>query len=726
MSTADVFHLENRAKNIESSPEFDKFNMVRIIVGENEDGEQLIYEAGSIADGGRCLEVTNPYGTQQMANNMLEAIKGYRYKPYTADGALLDPAAELGDAVYIGDVYSVIATNETTFSPIMSATISAVNSSDIDHEYPYESKANTEIARKFNNITTSFRVELGRISTEISNTYETKADAQTTKGQLQLQITQTASGILQSVSQTYETKTAASSMEGRLNSSIEQTAINITQSVSQTYETKANASSKLTEAKNYADQQDDSVKRTLNTSINQTATNITSTVASAQSKYSIPDGVTINYFGYGQCSLSGSTYVNKIYLDQASGYYYKYNGASWVKQNSQALPLITSNLNSKIDQTASQITLQVNGQYADTFDEWEVNHAYAVGDKVKVTTKTNNVVTGIFFYECKAAHTSNNTRKPPNGTYWQSLSAPTVQNMIDINLDGIQLVAGESGSPNSATLELRKDGVRITGQTITMSNVTATSISADNITAGTMNAGEIAVDGKFTVKLTENNQTTNCGWLGGGYAKIPDYPNTYANAVALGSVSDVAYIAVSDSVVQDNVKSGSAMLRNRDAVVYCNASFYQNQSAAGSFTDVHPYCCMETSNGDHFIAVTYNKIRMSEQPDYGSDLRIKKDINYDMSKYEKVFRNLKPCSYRRKDSSDKKEHTGYIAQDVDVALREVGIFDSAIVGRDDDFRGNSDGDPMMSLRYGEFTAINTYMIQKLMERIDALEARVGS
>lgn len=66
-------------------------------------------------------------GSQAMADSILAAVKNYSYQPYTAEDALLDPAAELGDAVTVGGIYSVIASADMQFDRACAPTISAPN-----------------------------------------------------------------------------------------------------------------------------------------------------------------------------------------------------------------------------------------------------------------------------------------------------------------------------------------------------------------------------------------------------------------------------------------------------------------------------------------------------------------------------------------------------------------------------------------------------------------------
>lgn len=104
------------------------------------------YTAGD--DTGRAIEVTCPWGSQEMANSILASVSGKTYQPYTATDALMDPAAEIGDAVTVGGYYSVIADISTSFDRASAPTISAPGSDEIDDEYPYESRERRETNRQ--------------------------------------------------------------------------------------------------------------------------------------------------------------------------------------------------------------------------------------------------------------------------------------------------------------------------------------------------------------------------------------------------------------------------------------------------------------------------------------------------------------------------------------------------------------------------------------------------
>lgn len=98
---------------------------------------ETYYTAGN--DTGRTLEVTCAWASQAMANSILAAVQNVEYQPYTAGEALMDPAAEIGDGVVVGGIYSVVANENMSFSRLYNSEISAPDLDEVDDEYPYES-----------------------------------------------------------------------------------------------------------------------------------------------------------------------------------------------------------------------------------------------------------------------------------------------------------------------------------------------------------------------------------------------------------------------------------------------------------------------------------------------------------------------------------------------------------------------------------------------------------
>ena len=164
-------------RRFDSSPQFDGFSKVIIIVSDT-----VEYSAGD--DTGRTLRLNNPWGTPQMAKDILQSVRGYQYQPYTAEDAIIDPAAELGDGVTANNIYGGIFTQKIRFGSLLTATVAAPEDEEINHEYPYKSKPNKEITREAKMLRAELKVQADRITAEVS---ERKSAVEQLTAQLQIQ-----------------------------------------------------------------------------------------------------------------------------------------------------------------------------------------------------------------------------------------------------------------------------------------------------------------------------------------------------------------------------------------------------------------------------------------------------------------------------------------------------------------------------------------------------------
>ena len=157
--------------------------------------EDTTYSSGDTS--GRVLTINNPWGTQTQADNILASLNstGFQYQPYRATGAMLDPAAELGDAVTINETYSGIYKMSRSFSSMMSADIEAPQDEEIDHEYPYEPQQDRVYKREIADAKAQITMTNNSITAEV--TRATQAE-----GTLSSRITQNATSINAKVSQT--------------------------------------------------------------------------------------------------------------------------------------------------------------------------------------------------------------------------------------------------------------------------------------------------------------------------------------------------------------------------------------------------------------------------------------------------------------------------------------------------------------------------------------------
>lgn len=107
-----------------------------------------------------------------------------------------------------------------------------------------------------------------------------------------------------------------------------------------------------------------------------------------------------------------------------------------------------------------------------------------------------------------------------------------------------------------------------------------------------------------------------------------------------------------------------------------------------------------------------------------SDRNYKNSIENLPDKYVILFDNIHPRRFKMNEGTSGRYHVGYIAQEVEEAMRIAGI-DSLEFGgfvRDVD----ADGNEICMLRYGEFDGIRDLKIKQLESRIDELERRLAN
>ena len=561
--SVDRIYLQRSARNIEESPSYVPYSKVRIIVGEEEDGTQLVYEAGD--DSFRTLEITNPYGTQAIADSILSKIQGFSYKPYTADGAILNPAAELGDAVNVGDVYSFIASMDTTFSPIMSATISAPEDSNIDHEYPYESSESKEIARKINGAKASFIVEIGRIEASLED-YQRKEDmdgyveTRTLNASIGAYIDSAAgtAKVISAASGTYQRKDQMGNyvLQSSLNTSIGQYidtqagTAKIIAAASGTYQRKDAMSGYVTTS-------------SLNTSIGQyidTQTGQAKIVAACSGTYQTQAGMS-NYVLQTSLNTSIGQYIDSragtAKIESAiSATYQTKAGMSAYVQNTQLNNSITQYVNSTTGKNS--IVASVSGSFAGKSYESRVEVSESkIGWLIKSGTSASN-----FTMTDRAIQ----------------LTAGT------INLDGYVTFTNLSTANDSKTVI---NGSNIRTGTIDASKVTVTNINASNITSGTISADRIDAD---TLKVKTIYAYRN------SYVKVLDTSLTdtlYLGGDGTWNIKDI-YMYASRTI---NIGE-STNWSNRLLIDTVNREIAPNNSAAGwkIGTSLKPITDIRTKN----------------------------------------------------------------------------------------------------------------------------------
>lgn len=151
-------------------------------------------------DTGMEVIASCPHATQPMVNALLQAMKGYRYQAYEAGAANIDPAAELGDGVTVGGIYSPLS--KLSDDGRGYAGISSPGEAEMEDEYPSGGYITQEFNRKI--------AETRSIITKTSEEINLKVEG--IDGRVS-DITQTVDGISLSV-------TSASSPDGQTTATI--------------------------------------------------------------------------------------------------------------------------------------------------------------------------------------------------------------------------------------------------------------------------------------------------------------------------------------------------------------------------------------------------------------------------------------------------------------------------------------------------------------------------
>lgn len=158
---SDVINVRKSLSSLEKQDTFNGYSKVVVVVSD-----ELEYSSGT--DSGRTLTLDCPWGTQKMAEDILSRIQGFQYQPYTADGAHIDPAAEIGDGFAAGNLYSGIYSKNVSHGALYTANVSAPGGEKINYKYEYKTPTQRKIERHYSEMKSTFKVQADQISAEVS------------------------------------------------------------------------------------------------------------------------------------------------------------------------------------------------------------------------------------------------------------------------------------------------------------------------------------------------------------------------------------------------------------------------------------------------------------------------------------------------------------------------------------------------------------------------------
>lgn len=287
-----------------------------------------------------------------------------------------------------------------------------------------------------------------------------------------------------------------------------------------------------------------------------------------------------------------------------------------------------------------------------------------------------------------------------------------VVSMINASADQITL-SGNRLIVNSNNFQLDGDG-RVS--IVDSLNFVSTSIG-DDLTI-------IGIDGKGRPMLKNilidlNSVTDQDEVAIGDHASTADHATTADSATTAGSATQC--IKASTAYYLQGITS------NEHVQISGNGNLIPSSSSVYCGTTPNPFAGGYSSGGWKTT----------------SDRRKKKDFRklLEDDRFERFFELLQPMEYRLIENDDKM-HIGFVAQDVEQAMKCCDISENEFYGlehavfSEKDFESNEEwenflkqnggANDMYTLCYQEFIALNTAMIQKLQNRCSDFEQRLSA
>ena len=265
------------------------------------------------------------------------------------------------------------------------------------------------------------------------------------------------------------------------------------------------------------------------------------------------------------------------------------------------------------------------------------------------------------------------------------IDGSTAQSMIDQSIDKITLSVSSSSS--GTTFKILSNGVVVDSTGSIDLHVDAVNID------GTLTASEIEGD-TITVR---NDNGRRCGYIYTEYASTADYKMTLeSKAMEVNATSGNLYLSGNN---------GRSALNFDYDFIDCRGDFAPNADnrynlGAPNFVWSTIYCSTNELNG--------------------SDRNIKNSIEALPVKYVRMFELVEPKRYKLNSGTSGRYHTGFIAQEVEDAMRACGIDSQEFAGWA--AAKLDDGSETYFLRYSEFIPILWAKVREQEARIRRLEA----
>lgn len=386
----------------------------------------------------------------------------------------------------------------------------------------------------------------------------------------------------------------------------------------------------------------------------------------------------------------------------------------------------------------------------------------------------NLTITGKLFFGGNTTYYINANYN--DGDYYINLPGFRVDDASGAVFSGkLSAPTGNIGGCTITNGVLKVPAANITG-TLTAAQISANAITVDKLNPNTFlghNHGsqsdwrnvptrcEIACRGRnyCTVRVGDDTSSTSIALprlaIKNNYGSYVDYYDAFFGFIGFPNASDavnssgfnthVGLIGIghhegnSDYLDEDPYSmTANCLVRYKNGVEFCGirASVARNEGWATAYIDGtaikigrdwSPYAGMRISPAAKTVN-TYGTWTGAVTGTY-SDRNLKHDIEDLDTRYEILFDALRPKRFKYNDGTSNRYHTGFIAQDVNTAIEAGNLTTQELAAfyrwEVNDPDAEDFGQEYLALRYDEFVAINTWQIQRLKQRIAALESIIN-
>ena len=292
----------------------------------------------------------------------------------------------------------------------------------------------------------------------------------------------------------------------------------------------------------------------------------------------------------------------------------------------------------------------------------------------------------------------------------------------NLSESGQTVINGSNITTGTINCNLLNGGV-IKGQSIEGGTVKGTDITGSTFSGGVFKSES----GNYKTEISSGIASTTLIRLippASGSGFVPGISRL--NQALTGAISGIYFYDDGTVAVDGDLKIGlNATKKLYASAVYSDAGVLGTESVRP--TENETISCGRSS-------YKWSSVYAKDGTINTSDKNLKKDFENFSEQYEDLFFKLTPTLYKFNDGIRK--HTGFVSQDVENAMTDCGLTDLDFAGFCRDVKtkitidedGKEIEEPVLdedgkeqyiySLRYSEFIALNTHMIQKAYEKIE--------